>query len=186
MRFLNKRIETRRCIGTSRCIGTRKRSETRNHIEQVTPGAVYVNSRDQGSAAVEFVVLTLPLFVPFALYLAVVNTQSQVAFDAHNLARQVARAFVTSPTEDLTSPRTNVVVSAFTNSVLKKHGITSEPQIKVICAASPCLTPGSEVEVIVNILDNSMKPSGYLRFMSTSPTRVIAQDTQVVDTWRST
>ena len=49
MRFLNKRIETR------------------NHIEQVTPGAVYVNSRDQGSAVVEVVVLTLPLVVPFAL-----------------------------------------------------------------------------------------------------------------------
>ena len=155
-------------------------------IEHGTPGGVYINCHDKGSAVLEFIVITLPLFVPFALYLAVVNTQSQVAFDAHNLARQVARAFVTSPTEELTTPRTNVVVSAFANSVLKKHGITSEPEVKVICAASPCLTPGSEVEVIVNILDNSVKPSGYLRFMNTSPTRVIAQDTQVVDTWRST
>jgi hypothetical protein len=141
---------------------------------------------DGGSAVIEFVALTLPLFVPFAIYLAVMNNQTQIAFDAHNLARQVARAYITSPSEALTTSRTNLVVSTFINNVLKKHGITNTPDVQIICASSPCLTPGSDVEVIVSILDNSLKPSGYLRFLHENPARVIAHDTQVVDSWRST
>ena len=141
---------------------------------------------DKGSAVVEFVVLALPLFIPMALYLTVVNVQTQVAFDAHNLARQIARAYVTSPAENLTSSRMTVVIDAFTENILKKHGISSKPEVRIICSKTPCLTPGAEVEAIVNILDDSMKPSGYLRFLNSSPTRIIAQDTQVVDAWRST
>jgi len=54
------------------------------------------NRDERGSAVVEFVVLALPLFVPFAIYLGFIHSQSQATFDAHNLARQAARAFIIS------------------------------------------------------------------------------------------
>jgi hypothetical protein len=143
-------------------------------------------SDERGSAVVEFVILTLPLFVPFALYLGMVNSQSQVAFDAHNLARQVARALITSPTEALTAPRVKTVVDAFSTQILQPHGIYSKPQVSILCSALSCLMPGASVQVTISLEDNALKPSGYLRFMSSSPTRVVASDTQVVDAWRST
>jgi Flp pilus assembly protein TadG len=143
-------------------------------------------SDERGSAVVEFVVLTLPLFVPFALYLGIVNSQSQVAFDVHNLARQVGRAFITSPSEALAAPRVKTVVDAFSTKILSAHGITGSPQVSILCSAAPCLTPGAHVQVTISLDDNSMKPTGYLRFWSSSPSHIVARDTQVVDAWRST
>lgn len=143
-------------------------------------------SEERGSAVIEFVVLTLPLFVPFALYLGVINAQSQVAFDAHNLARQVARAFITSPSEAFTEARVKTVLNAFSAQILKRHGINSTPEVSIVCSANSCLTPGASVRVTISIEDTTLKPAGYLRFLNTSPTRVVASDTQVVDAWRST
>lgn len=141
---------------------------------------------ERGGAVVEFVVLTLPLFVPFALYLGFVNSQSQASYDAHNLARQVARAYITSPSEDLTIARANTVVDVFAINILEKHGIRSRPQITFDCSASPCLTPGATVKATVTLEDSTIKPAGYLRFLNESPTKVVASDTQVVDIWRNT
>ncbi len=141
---------------------------------------------DRGSAVVEFVVLTIPLFVPFALYLGFVHAQSQSAFDAHNLARQVARAYITSPTEESTAARVQTVVETFSREILSKRGITSLPEVRITCSAQPCLTPGSQVRAEVTLEDPSIKPGGYLRFIDSTSTKVIASDTQVVDIWRST
>ena len=140
---------------------------------------------ERGSAVVEFVVLTLPLFVPFALYLGVVNSQSQAAIDAHNLARQAARAYIASPSEEFASARVEVVKSAFTENILRKHGILSRPDIQISCEADPCLTPDKSVKAIVTLEDSSIKPTGYLRFLESSPTKVVASDIQIVDIWRS-
>ncbi len=141
---------------------------------------------ERGSAVIEFVVLTLPLFVPFALYLSVINSQSQISFDAHNLARQIARAYISSPSEELTAPRVDVVSQAFQQRVLRPHGISSIPNISIRCSASPCLTPGASVQVTVSLQENSAQLSGYLRFLNTSSNQVTATDTQVVDKWRNT
>jgi Flp pilus assembly protein TadG len=135
---------------------------------------------------VEFVVLTLPLFLPFALYLGFINSQSQAAYDAHNLARQAARAFITSPTEDLTTPRVNSVVEAFSTNILQKHGISSQPQVHFDCLATPCLTPGATVKATVVIDNPAIKPAGYLRFLDSTPTKIVAHDIQIVDLWRNT
>ena len=142
---------------------------------------------DRGSAVIEFVVLALPLFLPFALYLTVVNSTTQIAFDAHSLARQAARAYVTSPSQDFADARVQTVVELFTSKVLTKHGITSRPVVTFTCEAVPCLTPGAKIQATVTIPDNSQAPSGYLRFIDSSaaPKTVVAKDTQVVDLWKS-
>jgi len=81
-------------------------------------------------------VLTLPLFVPFAMYLGVVNSQSQASIDAHNLARQAARAYITSPSEELAAARVATVTSVFTENILRKHGILSRPDIQIFVKPS--------------------------------------------------
>jgi hypothetical protein len=141
---------------------------------------------ERGSAVIEFVVLTVPLFLPFALYLTVVHSSTQIAFDAHSLARQAARAYVTSPSADFVDARVQMVATLFTDQVLAKHGITSKPEITFTCEADPCLTPGAKVQATVTIADKSQAPSGYLRFIGSSNSQVVvAKASQVVDLWRS-
>lgn len=141
---------------------------------------------ERGSAVIEFVVLTVPLFLPFALYLTVVHSSTQIAFDAHSLARQAARAYVTSPSADYVDARVQTVANLFTDQVLAKHGIKTKPEITFTCEADPCLTPGAKVQATVTIADESQMPSGYLRFIGSSNSQVVvAKDSQVVDLWRS-
>ena len=143
------------------------------------------SAKESGSAVVEFVVLTVPLFIPFAMYLAMVNAQSQISFDAHNLARQIARAYVTSPSEEFTAPRVQTVLDLFVQKILRPHGVISTPTVQISCSANPCLTPMSEVNVTVTLEDNSLKLGGYLRSLSTTPKQIVAHDVQIVDAWRS-
>ena len=143
------------------------------------------SAKESGSAVVEFVALIVPLFIPFAMYLAMVNAQSQISFDAHNLARQIARAYITSPSEEFTAPRVQTVLDLFIQKILRPHGVTSTPTVQISCSATPCLTPMSEVNVTVTLEDNSLKLGGYLRSLSTTPKRIVAHDIQVVDAWRS-
>ena len=125
-----------------------------------------VDLRDErGSATVEFVALTLPLLVPFALYLTAINGSTQISYEAHTLARQMARAFVTSPSAAYTEARMNVVLSAHQSSS------SDVAQYSVACSLDPCLTSGSKVTVTVKIMRNT--------------DLVIATDTQVVDRWRN-
>ena len=91
------------------------------------------SAKESGSAVVEFVVLTVPLFIPFAMYLAMVNAQSQISFDAHNLARQIARAYVTSPSEEFTAPRVQTVLDLFVQKILRPHGVISTPTVQISC-----------------------------------------------------
>ena len=183
LRLLNKFIPSQNLIHES---SSGRRKHNNASITHVLHNISRELRDERGSAVVEFVVLTLPLFVPFALYLGFINSQSQAAFDAHNLARQAARAFVSSPSEDLTEARVNTIVDAFTSNVLAKHGISGKPHVSISCSATPCLTPGANVRATIEILDSSIKPTGYLRFLNSSPTKVSASDIQVVDIWRNT
>jgi Flp pilus assembly protein TadG len=120
---------------------------------------------ERGSATVEFVALTLPLLVPFALYLTAINGSTQISYEAHTLARQMARAYVTSPSPAYTEARMNVVLSAHQSSS------SDVAQYSVACSVQPCLTSGSKVTVTVKIMRDTDS--------------VIASDTQVVDRWRN-
>lgn len=120
---------------------------------------------ERGSATIEFITLSIPLLIPFALYLTVVNGNAQISYEAHTLARQLARVFVTSPSEQLTPARLETVM----NSHIFPKDIKAEYQIE--CSLQPCLTSGSSVRITVT--------------MTRGSDRVIARDTQVVDKWRN-
>ncbi len=105
--------------------------------------------RDGGSAILEFLIFALPLFIPLALFLQNVNQSSQLQYDTNNYARQLARAYVTSPSADYLDARLNAVTQTFMTKVFSKDSVTSIPIINVQCARTPCLTPGSAIELSV-------------------------------------
>ena len=137
---------------------------------------------EKGSATLEFVILAIPLFIPLAIYLSTVNANTRELQSMHNAARQSARAFVTSPTEELASVRAEEVISVFreqrrasgksadSGSRGSTLGSANEVwlEMSIRCESTPCLTPNSKVTVIVK------NPQLGLT----------AQDTQIVDSWR--
>ena len=127
---------------------------------------------ENGSAIIEFVIFALPLFIPMVIYLTSVNQSAQIQYDARNFARQVARVYVTSPTQELTSARIQAVTDAFASKSFAANGIALPPRIEIHCSLNPCLTPNGKVEVQVSL---SSKESGYL---------AIATAIQTVDSWR--
>ena len=125
---------------------------------------------ERGSAVLEFIMVALPLFVPLAMYLGSVEKVAQTSFDLQNIARQVARAFTTSPSEALAPVRAREVLSVYQNQILPSRGSSSLLNLNISCEENPCLTPNGKVTITVTA--NGSKNS--------------ASATQIVDAWRST
>jgi Flp pilus assembly protein TadG len=68
---------------------------------------------EDGSAIIEFVIYALPLFVPLIIYLTSINQSAQIQYEARNFARQLARAYVTSPSQEFTGARILAVKEVF-------------------------------------------------------------------------
>jgi Flp pilus assembly protein TadG len=128
---------------------------------------------DKGSAIIEFIVYALPLFVPLVIYLTSVNQVSEIQYEARNFARQTARAYVTSPTQDLTNARMFSVLEVFVKNSFTTNRIDSHPKIEISCSLNPCLTPNGKIKV--NVVLTSIS-SGK----SASATAI-----QTVDAWRN-
>jgi Flp pilus assembly protein TadG len=127
----------------------------------------------EGSAIIEFVIYALPLFVPLVIYLTSVNQSSEIQYEARNFARQIARAYVTSPSQELTEARVLAVTAVFAKSSFATNRINSLPRIEISCSLSPCLSPNGKVEVKVLL-------TSTLTGRSASATTI-----QTVDAWRN-
>lgn len=138
----------------------------------------------EGSAVIEFVVLALPLLLPLTVYLNEVHQNSIINSDLHNLARQSARAFITSNDESLESPRMQTILNLFESKILAPAGISEVPTLNIECSAYPCLTPNAEVKVTASITHLHKNFSGIFRFISAPSVQFSASDTQIVDAWR--
>lgn len=128
---------------------------------------------EEGSAIIEFIVYALPLFVPLVIYLTAINQSSEIQYEARNFARQMARAYVTSPSQDLTEARMFSVLEIFVKNTFATNKFVPNPIIKVSCNLSPCLSPNGKVEVEVTL-------TSILTGRSASASVV-----QTVDAWRN-
>ena len=128
---------------------------------------------EDGGAIIEFVVFALPLFVPLVIFLTSVNQSSQIQYEARNFARQIARVYVTSPSQELTGPRIESVTKAFRESTFAANRIDPKPRIEIHCSQIPCLSPNGKIEVKV-----SLKSQTTGRFAT-------ATAIQTVDAWRN-
>lgn len=105
---------------------------------------------ERGSASVEFVALALPLFVPIIFFLhqfASVSGQEEIA---RTLAREGARAFVTSSNQSsATSAMSAVIYRAG-----RELGLTDDEfgrmAINLECSSSPCYSPNGKIVVSVH------------------------------------
>jgi len=127
---------------------------------------------EEGSAILEFLILAIPLFVPLIIYLTSLNQSAQIEYEARNFARALARAYVTSPSQELTAPRIQAVTSAFAANSFILNKIDSPPKVQISCSANPCLTPDGKIEVTVILSSSSSKKVAS------------AKATQTVDAWR--
>ena len=126
-----------------------------------------------GSAVIEFVIYALPLFVPLIIYLTAINQTAQIQYEARNFARQIARAYVTSPSQEFTMARVSAVKEVFVTTTFATNRIDPNPNIEIRCSQSPCLTPTGKVSVTVRLTSIF------------SGTTASATAVQTVDAWRS-
>ena len=130
-------------------------------------------TQEDGGAVVEFVALALPLFIPLAIFMTNVQHDASVQFQSRNFARQIARAYVTSHSESEGAHRVRIVEAAFTEEIFRKSLDGIQPEIEIICSLSPCLTPGSRIQVKVEIKG---RDGGILSQVSSS---------EIVDNWKN-
>jgi uncharacterized protein (UPF0333 family) len=107
-------------------------------------------SCDRGSASVEFVALALPLFVPIIIFLhhfASVSGQEEIA---RTLAREGARAFVTSSEQSSAAAAMSAVIFRAGREI----GLTDEEfnrmAINLECSNTPCYSPNGKIVVTVH------------------------------------
>ena len=127
----------------------------------------------EGSAIIEFIIYALPLFIPLVIYLTSVNQSSEIQYEARNFARQIARAYVTSPSQELTEARVLAVTAVFAKSSFATNRINPLPKIEIFCTLNPCLSPNGKIEVKVLL-------TSTLTGRNASATAV-----QTVDAWRN-
>ncbi len=92
--------------------------------------------REEGSAIIEFVIYALPLFIPLIIYLTAVNQSAQIQYEARNFARQLARAYVTSPSAEFTGARIAAVKDVFVTSSFAANKIEPDPRIEMLFTQS--------------------------------------------------
>jgi Flp pilus assembly protein TadG len=110
---------------------------------------------EKGSASVEFVALALPLFIPLFIFLqqfAGVSAEENVA---RTLARESARAYVSSLSDQSAEEMMNKVIMV----AGKELGLTEEQfdrmAIGMECSNSPCHSPNGKVQVTIHFSANS-------------------------------
>jgi Flp pilus assembly protein TadG len=107
---------------------------------------------EDGSASVEFVVLALPLFIPLIIFLQQFAGVSAEEGFARTLAREGARAYVSSSSTQSAEEMMNKVIIA----AGKELGLTDEQfdrmAIGLECSNTPCHSPNAKVQVTVHFV----------------------------------
>lgn len=105
---------------------------------------------ERGSASVEFVALALPLFVPIIFFLhqfASVSAQEEIA---RTLAREGARAFVTSSGQSNAAAAMNAVIFRAGRELGLRDEEFERMAINLECSNSPCYSPNGKIVVTVH------------------------------------
>ena len=103
-----------------------------------------------GSASVEFVALAIPLFIPLFIYLNQFANLSGEEEMARTLAREGARAYVTSSGNETAEVMMNRVIMAAGRELGLTSAQFSRLAIGLECSESPCHSPNGKVQVTVH------------------------------------
>lgn len=100
---------------------------------------------ESGSAAVEFVLLAIPLFLPVFIYLTLFAEVSNKEMSARTLVREVVRAYVASENLRGAEQRAHLVLHYGANRLGFTQAEISSMSLTFSCSTSSCLTPGARV-----------------------------------------
>lgn len=136
-------------------------------------------TRDEGSAAVEFIAVVVALMLPIA-YVVVAYTQIQSAKSGViGAAQQAGRAYIQATSE--TYARFAAVRAATIAG--RNHGLLiTDADVRITCDATPCLRPGGELTIDVR----SSAPIPYAPGLGRIPlqaTQRVLVDAYRADPW---
>lgn len=98
-----------------------------------------------GSAAVEFVILAIPLFLPVIIYLTQFAEVSSGETRARSLVREVVRAYVASENQGDAEESANLVLSYGAQKLGFSPFEITTMKITFLCSSDPCMTAGGRV-----------------------------------------
>jgi hypothetical protein len=109
---------------------------------------------EEGSAAVEFVLLAIPLFIPIILFMSTFADVSDKESIARALARESVRGFVLSR-GDISAYSTahHIANEGAVALGLDAHEISSM-KVDVQCEVWPCITPRNRISVTITFYSN--------------------------------
>ena len=111
-------------------------------------------NEEEGSAAVEFVILAIPLFLPILIFLGQFSDLSRSEIQSRNLIREIVRAYVSSPNSSRAESNARAVLQIGQERLsFTKSEITSM-HLSFICSARPCLSPGERVRGELTLTPN--------------------------------
>lgn len=137
---------------------------------------------DGGNAIVEFVYLAVLLMVPLVYVLLTVFRVQGAAFAASSAAREAGRVFATSESLDDAGPRAFTAASI----VMRDSNLSlSEEDLRISCSSSPCLEPGSRVNVVIDYEVSLPLLPRILDGRAPATVRVTSSHLEVVDRFQA-
>jgi hypothetical protein len=139
--------------------------------------------RDEGSAAVEFSMLAIPLFIPVLLYLNSFASLSFTEVTARSLVRQMVRAYALSDNAVSAETNTYKVLAIGGHALGYSEDQIRNARVEISCDAEPCWRPGVRVRIELRIPISSHTPANSaIHYGNTFITKVAAEE--FVSRWR--
>jgi hypothetical protein len=123
----------------------------------------YLKSGSKGSAVAEFLIFTLPFFTAFLLLITSIHSKSMAMAESSNLSRQVIRAFITSPNEQLAQQRAFQVLEIYKSKLSIQSRLARPISLEITCRRYPCFSAGNLVTATITIgSDQKSSASEYV------------------------
>ena len=123
----------------------------------------YLKSGSNGSAVAEFLIFTLPFFTAFLLLITSIQFKSMAMAESSNLSRQVIRAFITSPNEQLAQQRAFQVIKIYQSKLSNQSRLARPISLEITCRRYPCFSTGNLVTATITIgRDQKSSASEYV------------------------
>jgi len=123
----------------------------------------YLKSGSKGSAVAEFLIFTLPFFTAFLLLITSIHSKSMAMAESSNLSRQVIRAFITSPNEQLAQQRAFQVLEIYKSKLSIQSRSARPISLEITCRRYPCFSAGNLVTATITIgSDQKSSASEYV------------------------
>lgn len=106
---------------------------------------------ENGSAAVEFVALALPLFLPVIIFLSQFATASNDEFIVRTLARETVRSYILSRNDMGATINARETMKIGARELGLERERINDLVLAVDCAGIFCISPDNKVEVTISL-----------------------------------